>query len=318
MNKRLPWLCRCPFQGPRSGRLACPYLPVRNIPDINQILSKEKCWNQADKCSTGGAKFDREFPPLSGEKKNQNSEKTDFYGNRNNLTSGQAPATLCQPPAQAGTSGPAASPPPASHQPPAHPPPPPADPPLAPRPSARFPGPCQLPVAHPVPRAHLPSQPKPTMKPSQSEKSLETRDKFKNNSCAQEEGQIHVSHNRSNSKNITEKPKITPGDKNNNTYSQWNQVAGNNQLGLDSNQTSIPKPKIEVFEPKSCHHHLATHPEEIIGPKQNCLKPQQIAQEQEFGYPFKHQTPIPMTKLLGTPVPCFHSHLQNFASGGPL
>ncbi|KAJ9059684.1 hypothetical protein DSO57_1038880 [Entomophthora muscae] len=106
--------------------------PFKNIPDINQILTREKCWNQVDKCSTGGAKFDREFPPLSGE-------------NWNNLTSGQAPATLCQPPAtprkppasltpvqrapaaqpatshppaQAGTSGPAASPPPA-RQPPA-------------------------------------------------------------------------------------------------------------------------------------------------------------------------------------------------------
>ncbi|KAJ9068100.1 hypothetical protein DSO57_1032014 [Entomophthora muscae] len=72
---------------------------VRNIPDINQISTREKCWNQVDRCSTGDAKFDRVFPSLSGEKKNQNLEKTDFYGSQNNLTSGQAPATLCQPPA---------------------------------------------------------------------------------------------------------------------------------------------------------------------------------------------------------------------------
>ncbi|KAJ9071366.1 hypothetical protein DSO57_1037653 [Entomophthora muscae] len=130
---------------------------VRNIPDINQILSKEKCWNQVDKCSTGGAKFDREFPPLSGKKKNQNSEKTDFYGNWNNLTSGQAPATLCQPPAsllpsqllaQAGTSGPATSSLPAC-QPPARSPgshQPPACPPLPQRAHCQLPGPMPQPI----------------------------------------------------------------------------------------------------------------------------------------------------------------------------
>ncbi|KAJ9076213.1 hypothetical protein DSO57_1028437 [Entomophthora muscae] len=46
--------------------------------------------------------------------------------------------------------------------------------------------------------------------------------------------------------------------------------------------------------------------------------PQQIAQEQGFGHPFKHQFPIPLAKLLGSPVPYFYSHLQNFASGGTL
>ncbi|KAJ9071090.1 hypothetical protein DSO57_1000765 [Entomophthora muscae] len=205
--------------------------------------------------------------------------------------------------------------PPASH-PLAHPSP--SGPAACPQATRPLPGPLPTASCPPGSQGPLPSQPKPTMTPSQSEKSLETRDNFKNNSCAQEEGQIHVSKTRQNSKNIEEKLKLTSEDKNNMTYSQWNQVDGNNQLGLDSNQTSIPKPKIEVFEPKSCHHRLTTHPEETIGPKQNCLKPQQIAQEQGFGHPFKHQFPIPMTKLLGTPVPCFFSHLQNFASGGPL
>ncbi|KAJ9074379.1 hypothetical protein DSO57_1007227 [Entomophthora muscae] len=225
------------------------------------------------------------------------------------------PAASLPPAYPAPACHPAANPGPAGH-PLTHPSP--SGPAACPQATHPLPGPL-LTASHP-PRSQgpFPSQPKPTMTPSQSEKSLETRDIFKNNSCAQEKGQIHVSQDWSNSKNINEKPKITPEDKNNKTYSQWNQVAGNNQLGLDSNQTSIPKTKIEVFEPKSCHHHLTTHPEEIIGPKQNCLKPQQIAQEQGFGHPFKHQFPIPMTKLLGTPVPCFYSHLQNFVSGAPL
>ncbi|KAJ9067300.1 hypothetical protein DSO57_1000881 [Entomophthora muscae] len=107
---------------------------VRNIPDINQILTEEKCWKQVKECPRGGAKFDREFPPLSGEKKNQNLGKTDFYENQNNLTSGQAPAPSA--------SLPAPSPPPATRLPT----PPPAD---LPAPGA--PADCQLPTRVPGP-----------------------------------------------------------------------------------------------------------------------------------------------------------------------
>ncbi|KAJ9085286.1 hypothetical protein DSO57_1015490 [Entomophthora muscae] len=138
-------------------------LHVRNIPDINQILTEEKCSKQVKKCQRRGAKFDREFPPLSGEKKNQNLEKTDFDRNQNILSSGQAPAVaaqtpapLCQPPctqpatrkppashpsAQAGTSGSATSPLPA-RQPPTSP----------------LPGSC-LPPVHPARRQPLPRRP---------------------------------------------------------------------------------------------------------------------------------------------------------------
>ncbi|KAJ9090101.1 hypothetical protein DSO57_1006170 [Entomophthora muscae] len=141
-------------------------LNVRNIPDINQISTREKCWNQVDKCSTGEAKFDREFPSLSGEKKNQNLGKTDFYGSWNNLTSRQAPATLCQPPTTlceppARRQSPACQP--ATRQPPTRLPTPlPADPPLAPRPPARSLTPSQLPAAHPGPRAHFPANQSPS------------------------------------------------------------------------------------------------------------------------------------------------------------
>ncbi|KAJ9049131.1 hypothetical protein DSO57_1027832 [Entomophthora muscae] len=116
---------------------------VRNIPDINQILTREKCWNQVEKCSTGGLKFDREFPPLSGEKKNQNLEKTDFYGSRNNLTSGQAPAAAAQTPATL-------------HQPPARPA---SQPPASPLPASRAPS---LPPADPLPASHPLAHPSPS------------------------------------------------------------------------------------------------------------------------------------------------------------
>ncbi|KAJ9070698.1 hypothetical protein DSO57_1004929 [Entomophthora muscae] len=93
---------------------------VRNIPDINQILTEEKCWKQVKECPSKGAKFDKDFPPLSGEKKNQFLEKTDFGENWNILSSGQAPAAaaqtpapLCQPPC----TQPATCKPPASHSP---------------------------------------------------------------------------------------------------------------------------------------------------------------------------------------------------------
>ncbi|KAJ9064565.1 hypothetical protein DSO57_1029279 [Entomophthora muscae] len=192
-----------------------------------------------DKCSTGGAKFDRKFPPLSGEKKNQNLGKTDFYGSWNNLTSRQVPATLCQPPTsllpaqRAPAAQPAACKPPASHMSASHPParllpatceptPSPSGP--ATCPQATHPFPDTQPTASRPPGSQdpLPSQPKPTMTPSQSTKPLETEGNSKNNSGAPKEGPTPIFKPNQYSKNNEDNPKITPGDKNNLTYSQWN------------------------------------------------------------------------------------------------
>ncbi|KAJ9089912.1 hypothetical protein DSO57_1008310 [Entomophthora muscae] len=118
------------------------------------------------------------------------------------------------------------------------------------------------------------------MPASQSEKYLGTKEYFENNSCAQEEGQIQNSKTNPNSGTLEERQNLVSKVKNNIPPNQWNLVDYNTHLGLDSSQTDLPKPKIDLGETKSCHHHLTTHPEEIIGPKQNCLKPQQIAQEQ--------------------------------------
>ncbi|KAJ9049425.1 hypothetical protein DSO57_1024554 [Entomophthora muscae] len=126
---------------------------VRNIPDINQILTEGKCWEKIGEFPITEAKFDEEFPPLFGGNQNQNLEKTDFHENRNNLTSGQAPAAA-QTPAQ-----PARLPLP--RQPPASPPPvtrlprlAPAGPPPVPRPLASHP-PIRQPPAH-SPGSHRP------------------------------------------------------------------------------------------------------------------------------------------------------------------
>ncbi|KAJ9072006.1 hypothetical protein DSO57_1031689 [Entomophthora muscae] len=91
---------------------------VRNIPDINQILTEEKPWKQVREGPNKGAKVDNEFPPLSGEKKNQNLGKTELHKNWNILSSEQAPAATTQTPAAAAQA------------------------------PARSPGPSRLPVAH--------------------------------------------------------------------------------------------------------------------------------------------------------------------------
>ncbi|KAJ9075389.1 hypothetical protein DSO57_1036615 [Entomophthora muscae] len=68
---------------------------VRNIPDINQILTKGKCWKRMK-----NAQFNRDFPSLIGEKINLTEEKTELEKRWNNLSSGQAPtSTLRQHPA---------------------------------------------------------------------------------------------------------------------------------------------------------------------------------------------------------------------------
>ncbi|KAJ9056996.1 hypothetical protein DSO57_1026656, partial [Entomophthora muscae] len=74
-----------------------------NIPDINQILTEGKFWKRIEGFSVKNAQFNKDFPPLIWENKNQTEEKTELNKHRNNLSSRQAPttpaSTLCQPPA---------------------------------------------------------------------------------------------------------------------------------------------------------------------------------------------------------------------------
>ncbi|KAJ9064736.1 hypothetical protein DSO57_1027274 [Entomophthora muscae] len=253
---------------------------VRNIPDINQILSKEKCWNQVDKCSTGGAKFDREFPPLSGEKKNQNSEKTDFYGNWNNLTSRQAPATLCKPPASlppaqwAPAAQPAAcklphKPPsccqsparlPAASQPASHPP-------------TRLPASC-LPTPSPSgptasSQAPCPSQSEAIIPDSQSKKYLNSGHNLGNNFCPAEGMGNQNSASKNNHDPSKNRPNQVSKDKNNLTSSHWDSEGHNTCLGLDPSQTNLSKPKIDLESPMSLSHQLTSQPGDIIGSRMN-------------------------------------------------
>ncbi|KAJ9048462.1 hypothetical protein DSO57_1034878 [Entomophthora muscae] len=63
------------------------------------VFDHRKCWGKIGKFPIQEAKFDKEFPPLFGENKNQIEEKPDFSRRQINLSSGQAPASTVQMPA---------------------------------------------------------------------------------------------------------------------------------------------------------------------------------------------------------------------------
>ncbi|KAJ9080060.1 hypothetical protein DSO57_1029062 [Entomophthora muscae] len=90
------------------------YTYVRNIPDINQMLTERKIWGKIAETPIQGTKFDKEFPHLLGKNKNKIEEKPDLSGRWTNLSSGQAPAATAQTPATP-ASIPAASQAPAAH-----------------------------------------------------------------------------------------------------------------------------------------------------------------------------------------------------------
>ncbi|KAJ9061725.1 hypothetical protein DSO57_1017820 [Entomophthora muscae] len=209
---------------------------VRNIPDINQILTEEKCWKQIMECPS------RHPPYLPAP-----SASLPAPASKPSADPPACPPILrcpaSHPQAQAGTSRPAASP----------------------QATCLLPGPQPTASHPPGPHSSFPSQSGATMPDN-----------------------------------------------------QWDLEDHSTYLSLDPSQTGLPNPKIDLGSPKSCSHHLTICPEEIIGSRQNCLKPQKIAQEQKFGHLLKPHFPKPFSKLLGSPVPCFYSHLQNFASGGTL
>ncbi|KAJ9086769.1 hypothetical protein DSO57_1000395 [Entomophthora muscae] len=162
---------------------------VRNIPDINQILTGGQFWKRIEVFPVKETKFNKDFPPLI-------REKIEFNNHQNNLSSGQAPATpastLCQLPA---SPLPASLPPtcqPGPGQPPAHP--------------AWHQQACRQPPAHllalqvpvgcqppPGSQASPHSQSETLIYCGQSEKSLVAGEKFLTNSSPSEEGQIQDS-----------------------------------------------------------------------------------------------------------------------------
>ncbi|KAJ9059179.1 hypothetical protein DSO57_1005102 [Entomophthora muscae] len=137
----------------------------------SQFLGVLKCWGKIGEFTIQEAKFDKEFPHLFGENKNQIEEKLDFSRRQINLSSRQAPAataqtpasTLCQPshlPAKPPPpSQPPASPLPARAQPaiclPAHPAP--SVPAASPHPACL--PPASLPAASQAPASHLLAHP---------------------------------------------------------------------------------------------------------------------------------------------------------------
>ncbi|KAJ9089096.1 hypothetical protein DSO57_1016367 [Entomophthora muscae] len=258
------------------------------------------CWKRIEGFPVKNAQFNEDFSPRIGENKNQTEEKMELNKHHNNLSSRQAPAaiaqvhatpasTLCQPPAPRQL--PAGLPPsqlPASPLPASHPP-------ARPQPATRLPTqpPAGLP---PGSQPSLSRQSENSTQCSQSNKSLEKGKKLENNSWSPEEGQTQVLKENSNS-----------------TQNQWDPQPQVTWLRPNPNQKNPPKTKIDFGNLMNCHHHLITCPEDIIGSSQEWLNPQQIVKEQEFGHLLKPQFPIPFSKLLGSPTPCFHSHFQKFA-----
>ncbi|KAJ9053853.1 hypothetical protein DSO57_1020296 [Entomophthora muscae] len=242
-----------------------PPAAVRNIPDINQILTEGKCWEKIGKSPIKEAKFNEEFPPLFGENKNQNLEKTDFPGKRNNLASGQAPATLRQPPARpAGFRLPTPSPS---------------------GPTASSQAPC-------------PSQSEAIISDSQSKKYLATGE--------------------------TARDKILPPEEGRNNISDFKNKFATNQSGAsslvtwtrpNSIQNNVPDPKITSEEDLTPNLHLAPGQHETIGSSQVFLNQPQIAGEQEFDHLPKPQLPFLLSKLLGSPIPCFFLPIENLCTG---
>ncbi|KAJ9088696.1 hypothetical protein DSO57_1020605 [Entomophthora muscae] len=70
------------------------WLGVRNITDINQILIEGKFWKTIEECPVENKKFNKDFPPLIEENKNQIKGKTELNEHWNILSSGQAPTSL--------------------------------------------------------------------------------------------------------------------------------------------------------------------------------------------------------------------------------
>ncbi|KAJ9054250.1 hypothetical protein DSO57_1016730 [Entomophthora muscae] len=114
------------------------HVGVRNIPNVNQILTGVQCWKRIEGFPGKNAQFNEDFPPLIEENKNKTEEKMGHNQRQINLSSVQVPATpastLHQPP----SAQPAASRPPASH-------------PLA-QPASQVPAPTLQPIrkSHPI------------------------------------------------------------------------------------------------------------------------------------------------------------------------
>ncbi|KAJ9083926.1 hypothetical protein DSO57_1029562, partial [Entomophthora muscae] len=98
----------------------------------------------------------------------------------------------------------------------------------------------------------------------------------------------------------------------NSTSNRWDSEGQIICLGPNTNQNMPSKTKIDSESSLSFSYHMTPCPQEFIGSSQELPNQQQIAKEQGFGPLLKNPCPISSFKLLGSPIPCFYSHLQNF------
>ncbi|KAJ9076716.1 hypothetical protein DSO57_1023561 [Entomophthora muscae] len=204
--------------------------------------------------------------------------------------------------------------------------------PVSPLPASKLPArplpatclPTQLPVGRCQPTCLLPgsqgpppSQSKTTKTCSQSKKSLITRTQFQNNSCLLLKGKSKFQKMGPNSKTYSgpteERPNQILHVSNNSSYDQWVAASQVTRLTPGSNQIMSPKTEIDSNCTLSLSHHMNSCPQEFIGLSQELPNQQQIVREQIYDLILKDQFQVSPSKPLGFPIPCFHSHLQNFA-----
>ncbi|KAJ9089737.1 hypothetical protein DSO57_1009741 [Entomophthora muscae] len=278
---------------------------VRNIPDINQIITGGQVWKRKGVFLVKEAKFNEDFPPLIGEikikqRKKQNSIAAGIiYHPGRHLPRLLAPSasllapsqlpeglllTLCLP-----TNPPPPSQPPTSH--------------LLAQPGTSGPA-ASHPLAHPAasgPTASPPRSQAPThiqselpIKCNQSENSLVAGEQHQNNSfpssegqiqvseeakiysCHSEEGEIQVSKFKNYSGPTNGSPIQVSDVSSNSTHSQWDSNSHFMHLNLDSSQTMPSQTKIDFESPMTLQQHLTPYPGEIIGSRQEWPNPQQI------------------------------------------